>query len=463
MKPPESAFEPELPPALVNQSRRVGTRSRTSSVQPPEEIPVQQPIVIPEVVEEVDEPSSQVTDLHDVPEVQAVEVEEETHEVIVTPNEVEVEDGGEGEEDVASASEEEEEESTALSKRSPEDSLVIRQRPHSATAPWYLRLLVMTLVLGGLSAIHSFKQESAPIGFCETGKMTNAVLEASRVHWAAIESCNRENRTTLFPPPDPHATESISPPEPSQAPEASGDYDPEAKDVSNVEPCPPPPLLPFLHPDSCTPCPPHASCSPTSMTCDNGYLIRPNPLLFFLPLPSSPSPANSNAQNSYTIPSHSEGMAPSSDTIPQLVSKYVALLLDGLPGLGSVALPPKCVEDPRRKRLIGALGRAVDSILAAERGRRLCAGIGAGKAVGSEAEEARKWGVEVDALKEGLRKKTSVSVPSLSDSRTRSEDHLTLVSDGFQPNLVPNFEEDFNEAIQQLVQWGGVFIGEDPE
>ena len=82
---------------------------------------------------------------------------------------------------------------------------------------------------------------------------------------------------------------------------------------------------------------------------------------------------------------------------------------------------------------------------------------------GTEAEEARKWGVEVDALKEGLRKKTSVGVPSLSDSRTRSEDHLTLVSDGFQPNLVPNFEEDFNEAIQQLVQWGGVFIGEDPE
>ena len=25
------------------------------------------------------------------------------------------------------------------------------------------------------------------------------------------------------------------------------------------------------------------------------------------------------------------------------------------------------------------------------------------------------------------------------------------------------FEEDFNEAIQQLVQWGGVFMGEDPK
>ena len=30
-----------------------------------------------------------------------------------------------------------------------------------------------------------------------------------------------------------------------------------------------------------------------------------------------------------------------------------------------------------------------------------------------------------------------------------------------QPRLMEAYEDNFNEAIQQLVQWGGVFIGED--
>lgn len=358
--------------------------------------------MVPDSVEEVEEPPSQETDPFEGAGVVVDPAAEENQDLV----------GGQ-EEEVESEvdAESEDEQVSAMSKRNALDATVHRHsRPD--TTPWYLRLLFTLLVLVGSGAIYNYKQESSPVGFCETGKATNRVLEAFKTRWTAIESCNRENRTALFSPPDPSSIQSVLPPEPSQAPEASTDYDPDAKQLSATEPCPPLPLIPIPHPDTCTPCPAHASCSPSTMTCDNGFLIRPHPLLFFLPLPTTPSPSNLNAQNSYTIPSHSEVFAPSSDTIPQLVSKYVALLLDGLPGLGSVALPPRCVEDPRRKRLIGALGRGVESILAAERGRRLCAGIGASGPAGSEAEEAKKWGVEVDVLKEGLRKKTSVSDPS---------------------------------------------------
>ena len=33
----------------------------------------------------------------------------------------------------------------------------------------------------------------------------------------------------------------------------------------------------------------------------------------------------------------------------------------------------------------------------------------------------------------------------------------------FQPRLLETFDDTFNEAVQQLVQWGGVILGEDSE
>jgi hypothetical protein len=32
-----------------------------------------------------------------------------------------------------------------------------------------------------------------------------------------------------------------------------------------------------------------------------------------------------------------------------------------------------------------------------------------------------------------------------------------------QERLLPTLEDTFNEAIQQLVEWGGVFMGEDEQ
>ena len=74
-----------------------------------------------------------------------------------------------------------------------------------------------------------------------------------------------------------------------------------------------------------------------------------------------------------------------------------------MPGLGPVAFPPSCVEDPMRKRHIGALGRGIDSILAIERGKRICAGIDTKKSF--EGGDAQKWGLEIENLKEDMKKK----------------------------------------------------------
>jgi len=94
-----------------------------------------------------------------------------------------------------------------------------------------------------------------------------------------------------------------------------------------------------------------------------------------------------------------------------LICKTTSVVLDGLPGLGSIALPPRCLEDPTRKRNIGALGKAIEVLLGQERGVRLCAG---GKILSRimkpEGGEAKKWGVELRQLRETMRKKTSVSL-----------------------------------------------------
>jgi len=116
----------------------------------------------------------------------------------------------------------------------------------------------------------------------------------------------------------------------------------------------------------------------------------------------------------------------------------LSMVLDGLPGFGSVALPPRCMEDPKRRRNIGALGKAIESLLGQERGHRLCAG---GKAVDEvvmdiEGGDAKKWGVELEKLRDVMKKKTP-------------------------PHLLGTFDDTFNEAIQQLIQWGGIVLGED--
>ncbi|KAG6818147.1 hypothetical protein H0H87_000052 [Tephrocybe sp. NHM501043] len=159
------------------------------------------------------------------------------------------------------------------------------------------------------------------------------------------------------------------------------------------------------------------------VVCDRGFMLRSHPLLFFLP--ASPTPHRSEVSHF----SHSPGLL-----------RKLAAVFDGLPGFGSVAFPPRCIEDPKRKRNIGALGKAVESLLGQERGQRLCAGgkVSEEDVVDVDGGSAKKWGLELESLRKMMKKKTP-------------------------PELLPVFDDTFNEAIQQLIQWGGVIIGEDHE
>ncbi|KAI0798070.1 Man1-Src1p-C-terminal domain-containing protein [Abortiporus biennis] len=428
VRPPESTFEPELPPGIADDSK-IMTRKRMSV---PRELPQERKVVIvPDSVSEEEEPA------------EVIKIEEVVAEVIEEPVL-----SSQALEEVSPDTElqeqyeqyEEDEELTSASGDIQEliesEGQAVQIAPSSGSSPWTIRLILLLIALSSYLAI-DYKQESVKIGFCDVGKTTNQVIESRKAQLAAIESCNRENRTLLYAPPNPHTTDSVLSPETTPIASVSSDGSDEHSQIvkSEQELCPPLPLFPFLIPQSCTPCPSHATCTPSTVTCENGYLIKPNPILFFLDLPP---PSNSNSPNTYTLPWHPGSVTSTPNTISQFAYKAISLALDGLPYLGPVALPPRCVEDPKRKRHIGVLGKAVESMLASERGRRLCAGVGVGEPVGSEVEEAKKWGVDIDTLKENIRRKTA-------------------------PHLMSTFEDTFNEAIQQLVQWGGVFLGEDAD
>lgn len=297
-----------------------------------------------------------------------------------------------------------------VSQRISDGKRVVRaSQPTASSTPVLYRVLLALLTLTVSYLSYDFKQEASQIGFCETGQSSNDVLRSFQSQRAAVDLCNRQNRTYLYLP-EPDSTQSVEVPIPEETPSAAPDTWAFSEEQEGKQLCPAPPLLPIPHPDTCTPCPAHAVCSPSVMTCETGYLIRPHPLLFFLPL--SPAPNSPHAQNSYAIPS----LIPSAEftgTTSELIYKSVSHVLDGLPGMGTVALPPRCVEDPKRKERVGALGKAVETLLASHRGRLICEGEVPQVPAGTEAEEARKWGFEMEDLKEhmktsGMKKKLAV-------------------------------------------------------
>jgi hypothetical protein len=266
--------------------------------------------------------------------------------------------------------EDEEDQTIAVSRRIAQGGKLVSTKLQVHSTSWTLRILYLLVAAACSAALASYKRESAPIGYCDTGKSTNAALEALNAKWDAIESCNRENRTFLQLPP-------IA---------SSGDILWE-----NSEPilCPPPALVPFMRTTRCTPCPEHASCKNGKTKCDNSFLSKPHPLLSVLsPFDSSTSKSASAAK----------------------VRKFIEATTNGLPWLGPVAFPQRCVEDPQRKKHIGALGKAVEAILGQERGMRVCAGDGLEVFANRDGGEAKNWGIEIRELHEVMKKKTPVSL-----------------------------------------------------
>ncbi|PPQ78089.1 hypothetical protein CVT25_015623 [Psilocybe cyanescens] len=266
----------------------------------------------------------------------------------------------------------------------------------SSPMNWLARGVVWALILVSLFGVYSYKVESSSIGFCERGRNTSRALDTLLSDRAAKEACQK--RMSLLQ-------------NTSQPQEELG---------KGYEDCGLPPLVPIPRPSSCTSCPDHASCSQFAVICDSGYLLKPNVMLSFIPV----SPSSSSLTTSY---------------VPQLSSaffKAVSIATDGLPGFGSVGLPPRCVEDPQRRRHIGAMGKSIESQLAKERGKRVCRGDHTTPAPDSQEklDEAVEWGVEENQLREFYRKNAS-------------------------PKMLPQFDDMFDKAIQQLTEWGGVFVG----
>ncbi|KAF7322946.1 MSC domain-containing protein [Mycena chlorophos] len=169
------------------------------------------------------------------------------------------------------------------------------------------------------------------------------------------------------------------------------------------EPCPLPSLVP--HPDTCTPCPAHGKCSQFEVTCDTGYLLEPHSSLFFVP-----------------------------SVAPDLFWRLLRNATDGFPGLGSIGLPPRCVEDRRVNRL----GRAAKKELGELRGQRLCAGShGSQPFTDAQGGDARRWGREMN----DLAKVIGARIP-----KDKAPD---------------NFGALFTEALQQLSRYEEIIIGED--
>lgn len=229
----------------------------------------------------------------------------------------------------------------------------------------FARGIIWLFILFTGYSLFEYKLESSAIGFCDTGSNTSRALRELLTKRLAIDECIGDMAVH------------------------------NSSEVEQGDPCPLKPLVPLPHPKSCTPCPEHASCGQFEVFCDSGYLIKPNILLSFIPVK----------------PSSSELSTKHASYPAELFFRAVSAFTDGLPGFGSVGLPPRCVEDPQRRRNIGSLGKAIESSLAKERGRRVCLKDKIDDK--NLQEDAMRWGVEVENLREVFRKKTTVRFVTL--------------------------------------------------
>lgn len=87
------------------------------------------------------------------------------------------------------------------------------------------------------------------------------------------------------------------------------------------------------------------------------------------------------------------------------------LSLDGFPGLGPVALPPQCVEDTEREHRMRTVRKATATVLAKERGRRVCSSVAHESSVLGRADEAQQWGLPIQALEREIERNLPASHP----------------------------------------------------
>ena len=197
--------------------------------------------------------------------------------------------------------------------------------------------------------VGKYRLESSQLGFCDVNSNTNDIVKANNLAYELKANCSAQIAAARA------LTKHLEPAERGAA------IDEEWDD------CTPLPLISLPRPTKCTPCPKHAShCTVDSVTCEPDYPLSRHVL----------------------------------DRIP-----LASLTLNGMPGLGSVAFPPSCAVNKKRRVLVGKLARAIELYLATKRGEKLCAGT----EDESSTAEAVTWGVPVVSLKETVRNGAPVS------------------------------------------------------
>ncbi|KAL1762240.1 Man1-Src1p-C-terminal domain-containing protein [Schizophyllum commune] len=220
--------------------------------------------------------------------------------------------------------------------------------------PSPIRRLFLTIILLALGYFTwSYKQESAQIGFCtfeRNGEPMNQYLLDLRKRRAQIEEeCHLEQQKQMNGTADVNSTPSFG----------------------NSTICAQAALLPV--PDACTPCPAHADCSRTNVTCHEKYVLKPNMLLFLAPPHAHVDLEGKKGWLDYWR------------------------LFDGLPGLGPVAFPPRCVDDGNWETDQLKKAQRLAIALRTLRSKRLCTG-NFQRFDNANGGEARQWGVSYDEL-----------------------------------------------------------------
>lgn len=200
----------------------------------------------------------------------------------------------------------------------------------SQTSSTVSQFFLVLLAVVALTGVGMYKVESVALGYCEADSDTNALLQDLRAQREATRACNAK---LIADGPDP------------------GSEEPHSRLVDGVI-CPFEPILPIFQPDACTPCPKRATCGRSKVTCNGAFILQPHPVVKIIP----------GAER----------------------------IFGGLPGFGSVAFPPQCVEDRRWLQQVGVMEKVLEGWLAKAKGDKICKGLAKST---SDGGDAKAWGV----------------------------------------------------------------------
>ncbi|KZS99295.1 hypothetical protein SISNIDRAFT_421844, partial [Sistotremastrum niveocremeum HHB9708] len=254
--------------------------------------------------------------------------------------------------------------------------------------PRWLKTLVTIILAISALAVVPYKDDSKVLGFCDTGSNTNQYLETRKIELAQAQECKQSVAKLLGNDSEEGISNEVTP-----------------FVCSSVNPSALPESFDFIdYPRAltCTPCPAHGNCSGHNITCDKSFTLKEHPL----------------------------------KSIP-----YLDAILDGLPGIGPIALPPSCVDDDRRKKKVKRLVKDLEAYLASLKGERQCAGVT------GEAAQDENYGATIEQLRNTQRKMLE---------RQRQQHRQPV------PGPVDDrFDDEFDEAIAELERYGWVIPGID--